>query len=121
MKKTKLEILQETYNYYLDPSKRATNDTGGCQYRTEDGRMCAVGRCLTNPKAMQEFEHGVEKFIGEGVYIERRLKPEYRGHSLEFWEDIQRWHDSYSNFVEDKISVKGEQHYQRLVERYTEK
>jgi len=120
-RKTKLEILQETYNYYSDPNKRGINKNGGCSYLTEDGNMCAVGRCLTNPKTMQEFPYGVDKFEREGVHIERRLKPEYRGHSLDFWEDLQGWHDNHRNFVGDSISVFGEQHYQKLVEKYTEK
>jgi len=39
------EFLQDFIDTYVaDPSKRAATKTGTCQYLTEDGRKCAIGR-----------------------------------------------------------------------------
>lgn len=97
--KTETEIVLETLRYYgANPAEtRAVNSVGGCEYITPDGRMCAVGRVLSL--------EGLRKAHGCGDTVEalanRRfngdldsgLKPEYRGHSLEFWTDLQFLHD----------------------------
>lgn len=41
--KTKLEIIEETVQYYSeDVTRRASDSSGVCEYYTFDGRMCAV-------------------------------------------------------------------------------
>ena len=120
MKKTKLEILKETYEYYSDPNKRGYNGERCC-YLTSDGKMCAVGRCLINPKKLQDLGGStINSLVAENnINLNLRLKPEYRGHSLEFWGSLQIWHDNSSNFDTDNITENGELAYQKLVKRYS--
>jgi hypothetical protein len=120
MKKTKLEILKETYEYYSDPNKRGHNGERCC-YLTSDGKMCAVGRCLINPKKLQDLSGNTigSLIAGYNINLNLRLKPEYRGHSLEFWNSLQKWHDNSSNFDTDNITENGELAYQDLVKRYS--
>jgi hypothetical protein len=121
MRKTKLEILKETYEYYSDPNKRGHNGERCC-YLTSDGKMCAVGRCLINPKKLQDLSGNTIISLvhnNNKINLNLRLKPEYRGHSLEFWCSLQVWHDNSSNFDTDNINERGELAYQRLVKRYS--
>lgn len=45
---TKLDIIEETVEYYKTHN-RATNKAGGCFYLSEQGDMCAIGRCCRRP------------------------------------------------------------------------
>ena len=45
VQKTTVEIIEETANFY-NLTNRGLNPFGDCVYRTDDGKMCAVGRCL---------------------------------------------------------------------------
>ena len=119
--KTKLQILKETFNYYNeDVSRRAINNTNGCDYLTEDGRMCAFGRC--------EIEHSLD-FNGMGGVHSRfhnedemndALKEEYRGHSMEFWADVQSFHDDFNVLYWDGegITPKGLEFYENLCAKH---
>ena len=87
------EIVEETLQYYLeDPSRRAVDAKGRCQYYTEDGKMCAVGRCMLYAPAHMHCTKAARSFTYEE--LQRLLKPDYREHSIEFWEDLQNIHDS---------------------------
>lgn len=116
--KTKLQILEETYNYYSNPSNRATDGNGNCFYHTKDGRQCAIGRCLINPKSMANCSLTVKGFDDSTITLERRLKKEYRGHSKYFWKDLQQWHDFNTYFTETGVSTSGEVEYKRLLKIY---
>ena len=102
-----LDLLNETIKYYSeDPSRRGVETiqghTYGCKYYTEDGKMCAVGRCLTNPKKFQKdmakTGYGAIEVIADhtSIHVERRLKPEYTGFSILFWQQLQSLHDQHS-------------------------
>jgi hypothetical protein len=100
MQKTKLEIIDETVAFYgEDPTRRSITPKRGCRYLNETtGNMCAVGRCLT--KGGLDFVHGYE---GYGIMffpdkkssndINDLFKNEYKGHSIEFWDNLQTLHD----------------------------
>ena len=120
MKKTKLQILKETYEYYSDPSKRAIF-ASGCYYEAPDGKKCAVGRCLINPKKLEYLGGGTINDVirHNAIVLNLRLKPEYRGHEVQFWSSLQAWHDSDLNFAGDRISEEGEAVYQKLVKIYS--
>jgi hypothetical protein len=96
--KTENEIIKETVEFYwADPKRRATADIG-CWYLTIDGRMCAVGRCLTQRHAWRAFAMlcSVGQLPGRllEASLDEILQPEYRGHSVEFWENLQNLHDN---------------------------
>lgn len=102
--KTKKEILEETIAAYTSET-RAYED--GCKYLTSDGRMCAVGRCCVRPSFDWE---GVVEHIRISGYrgdVESLLKPEYQGHEIEFWKNLQILHDCSEHWTKDGLSEEG--------------
>ena len=98
---TAIDIIQETVDFYSeDISRRAYNsDEGGCEYYI-DGRSCGVGKCMTRPKEFNkrfplvgDDSTAIEDVSKKIRSLDSFLKPEYRGHSIKFWKDIQTLHD----------------------------
>jgi hypothetical protein len=117
MLKTKLEIIDETVEYYSqDVSRRAVLPDGQCRYYVSDGRVCAVGKYLMNP---QEFEHSLGSstslFSREGINI---LKKEYRIEDSSFWYDLQGLHDYSFYWTDIGLSDAGIKEVKRLKEAY---
>lgn len=125
--KTKKEILEEVFQYYAaDPSRRATNAEGSCRYLMEDGRKCAVGRCLIEGKkicfgGMQKDPIFAEIQVNQIDNLDSHLLPEYRGHSVDFWQELQYWHDYCGNFTETGLSEKGERDAKFLLNKFADK
>ncbi len=94
MRKTMQEILDETIKYYDENlDKISINNEGNCAYYS-NGKMCAVGRCLIRPKEIEKAEPGnIRAAFIRGIVSDNDFKPEYQGHSLDFWESLQRIHD----------------------------
>jgi hypothetical protein len=97
--KTKNEIIKETVEYYWQDPKRRASTGLGCHYRVpDDGRMCAVGRCLTAEALPQASKVMVGAYELAGrLYadcLDDLLQPEYRGHSVDFWDRLQTVHDN---------------------------
>ena len=121
---TKLEIINETVEYYAeDVTRRATRrraiQAGICEYLTADGRMCAVGRCMRKPS--EDMENAIAQLRCNGMYlnVENELKPQYRGHGLDFWGYVQRLHDVCRNWGEHGLSQVGERALSDLRELYS--
>ena len=112
--KTKTEILKETYEYYSTPSRRGTTNIS-CEYITPSGKMCAVGRCLINPKSMPKND--IDN-IWDSHKVDLRLKEDYRGHDVIFWQDLQDWHDAEANFLQSQISKQGQFNFDYLLTKY---
>lgn len=124
IRKTKLEILEETKNFYTeDPTRRATSDNG-CRYLTDDGRMCAVGRCLIPNSQLNvcylyndNFKSATEAInvsVNNIKNLEEILKEEYRGHSKGFWSLLQSFHDREEHWSASGLTVEGKEFYQDL-------
>lgn len=120
---TKLEIIEETINYYKT-NPRGSNPKGGYAYKTESGAMCAVGRCM-NDKANFDFWTGIivyEAFLLPGLSIDEHLKPEYHGHSTFFWDKLQNLHDSTFYWIATdtgfELSESGKEYVEKLKELY---
>lgn len=124
---TKEEIINETVEYYKDASKRGYYDsTRRCEYLTESGNMCAVGRCLIPGSVMmsnsslggkparQEMQH-CRVSAKDVTNLEQILKPEYRGHSSHFWMLLQNLHDSPQFFNNDTMNEEGLRHAKGLI------
>lgn len=99
--KTKLQIINETVRYYSTHKRGYNEYSGGCEYLTEEGNMCAVGRCLLKKE--------VSKLSGIGDYEELSdiydynvpFKASYKGHESEFWTNLQSLHDVQANWKEN--------------------
>jgi hypothetical protein len=99
MTKTIEEIVNETVEYYsADPSLRGIHDHRGnaCAYINSAGNMCAVGRCML-PEALEKYGRCNTDVLGLARHacqtLDTLLKPEYRGHPVEFWKRLQMLHD----------------------------
>ena len=109
MIKSKQEIINETVGYYSeDPTRRAIyTDKHGftdCRYLTDDGKMCAVGRCLSTPP---KGDFGDVYELDTKIDLEKSLKPEYRGHALEFWYTLQAIHDTAQSWDNTGLTNQG--------------
>lgn len=121
--KTKAEIIQETYEAYLDPNNRGAEmlDEGTeieravCSYLTADGKMCAVGRCMREDVNRHKFSGSVAALVAtDPVAFEEALKEEYRGHEPAFWEALQGFHDTDKNFKLDGYTEDGLEHLESI-------
>lgn len=125
--KTKKEILEEAFGFYSeDPSRRAINTEGTCKYLMEDGRKCAVGRCLIEGKkicygGMEKNPIFAEIQAQQIDDLDSHLLPEYRGHDADFWQELQYWHDNDLNFTETGLSEMGEYQAKHLLEKFADK
>lgn len=121
--KTKLEIIDETINYYSNPNNRGI--TGNmCKYLTDNGKMCAVGRCMAKPHTSY-LGAASRILIRDGTQelkleLEPLLKEEYRGHSVKFWNDLQHLHDRAQHFTYTGFSHKGIEFIDELKAAYAQ-
>ena len=107
---TAKQILDETIQYYSEDPNRVARDSLGCYY-LKDGKMCAFGRCMTNPiEAPMKAQVHLWKVNGDDV--DSYLKSEYRGHKVSFWKAIQDLHDCKYNWT----TPVSETVYQRILD-----
>ena len=108
--KTKEEhhaLLKETIKYYgKDPQAvRGMDEAEDCMYITKDGRMCAVGRCMSYPDGALQHK-GLDQFTPDS--LDESLKEEYRGYDYEFWDKLQALHDTTPFWEYTGLSLTGE-------------
>lgn len=132
--KEHLAVIDETVKYYSeDPSRRSLEGGEyGCSYYHKNKTtgletMCAVGRCLVNPKdkdaALVEFENQGQ-CSGTGVkalltrFNQRIFKPEYRGFDTTMWESLQELHDGGENWNKEGLTEYGKAKVKRIKELY---
>lgn len=141
-KLTYSDVLKETVEYYSeDPQRRAKDHTGTCSYKTKEGKMCAVGRCIVHPELFQEagagdydsllgyipnkdteitlktiYEKLNEQTIEENA-ISIILKDEYKHlRDNDFWANLQWLHDLDDHWDSKGLSKKGEDYLKTLEE-----
>lgn len=116
--KTKLEVINETVEYYSqDVSRRAIRPDGySCSYYTESGNMCGVGRCLEDPIAFKHSYSNASYLLD--LYGFQILKEEYRIMDTLFWRDIQILHDYTPNWTKEGLSEIGKQRWEELKQKY---
>lgn len=126
LRKTTSEIIQENIDKYSNPSNRGyCRDEKICQYITADNRKCAIGRVMIDPEKAQiekssldlvydEDEDGNSSDtgtwkIGNIIWDDNLLFPEYRGQNPKFWRELQTWHDNDYHFDNEKncLTKKG--------------
>lgn len=102
--KTKLEIIEETVNYYSEDTSRRAFNGSGCEYLMEDGRNCAVGRCFTED-GLSNFGNCRTCFDYDMIPY---LKEEYRIDDYDFWCDLQELHDTNAFWNDNGLTKGGE-------------
>lgn len=117
------ELLDETIEYYkTNPRGVGLNSYGNlaCKYITDEGAMCAVGRCLTDPKSFQNKFHTVGiSDIADDHHISGYFKEEYKDVPLEWWDMLQHFHDPPILWNADGgLSELGKKRAEELRERY---
>jgi hypothetical protein len=123
---TKIEILHETANFYNLSNRSVKEDGSVCLYVGPDNKQCAFARCCINP--IPEWDKILGDQMGTSVrYVVRNhtdgnvdnlLKPEYHGHDVVFWCDVQELHDFDPNWNEDGLSERGREEYYKLLNKY---
>jgi hypothetical protein len=117
---TAIEIIDETVEYYKN-NPRSLNNIGECLYYN-NGNMCAFGRCATK-KGLEYLEYNENTSV---CNLKKKpnsiLKDVYKGHSLDFWCDLQLFHDRGENWKENNggntLTTKGLIVYNKLIEKY---
>jgi hypothetical protein len=109
--RTMCEIIMETVRYYLQ-HPRSIDDEGKARYYFQ-GDMCAIGRCLEHPVAAENVTIMVNSVFRKN----HNLKPEYSGHPLMFWQELQNFHDEENHWKEPE---KGVEHKYPLVNDLTD-
>jgi len=110
------QIIDETVEYYKNNPRGIQGEN--CEYLTDDGKMCAVGRCLT-PKSVQIAQ---TKFNGKTFdNLDKsiiKFKSKYQGHSDTFWYNLQFLHDAKKNWDGNKLTEEGERRVKILKEKF---
>lgn len=119
MSKSKLDIINETANFYT--SKNRAVDPPNCLYVTDDGKRCAVGRCLKEDLDVKDLDGDVRDLIIEFNVpdIDDLLQEEYKGHSENFWLEIQGFHDLSRIWNEEGLTEYGYLQLEQLKEKWT--
>lgn len=126
---TKHEILKETVEYYKNNSRGLLLDeeagTWDCVYLGKDNSMCAVGRCLED-KILEDLPTRQDSitaselatFYEDASSLDDLLKPQYRGHDIDFWGYLQMFHDDPSNWDGKTLTDKGKEEYAILFNKF---
>lgn len=105
---TMLETLRETSEAYTSETRAiASVGSVNCQYLTDDGRMCAIGRCMLHPEDFTDTESIRDIYERADDDADEIMKPEYRGYPLEFWDELQDLHDTSANWDHWGLSPAG--------------
>lgn len=97
MRKTKKEIIDETYAFYTeDPSRRGWDpQKEECVFVAAGGQRCAIGRCLTLQSARDAQDAGAYNLatIATMCATPAEFQESYKGHEDAFWAVLQDFHD----------------------------
>jgi hypothetical protein len=113
--KSKLEIIDETIDYYRK-NPRSIEDFR-CLYLGSNNQRCALSRCCTEEGVLRLSNHegvSIVSFIENGLIIEELLKPEYKGHCLDFWMNLQYIHDYNCLWKDNMLSDEGIKEVNRI-------
>lgn len=128
---TKVQIINQTVKFYsADPSRRSVDKLGVCSFNGHNGKEethCAVGRCLLNKYKRQGVTMPANDSTADGlasVYgyesLDELLLKKYRGHSLDFWSDLQLLHDKKEYWNSKGLTTKGKKFKAKLIEAFSE-
>lgn len=118
---TALEIIDETVAFYSEDVSRRSLEGGRCIYLSPTGAKCGVGRCM-NEDGLQKFGGSVDS-VGslefDGDTFDDFLQDQYHGQNLNFWGEIQLFHDISRNWNSSAITDVGIGQAQELRSLFT--
>lgn len=117
----RLAFLEDTVKYYSeDTQRRATAPKGGCKYRTEDGRMCAIGRHLITYDSRFDSTAGTIKgsSISSRDDVFAALPTKIQELGRPFLHDVQLLHDSCYYWDKNGLTEEGKQQLEYLMLKY---
>ncbi len=120
--KTKTQIINETAKFYGKDTSQRASDGNHCLYLMSDGRKCAVGRCMVKPiKTFMGTVKDIHDTQGwrQVKFSNKLLKLQYRGHSVNFWMDLQKFHDDEHNWFAKGLSQEGKKYKQKLLTKWS--
>lgn len=122
--KSKHEIIDEVASTYT-LNTLAKNLYENCVYENKDGNCCAVGRYIDSNKIDRCLLLGTVFTLGlktaeekVKVDLEDILLSEYRGHDLDFWDDLQALHDSRFHWDKEGLSEEGKEYVKKLKQKW---
>lgn len=111
---TMTEILNETVDVYATNPLLRSSHNNQCYFNGPDGTHCVVGRCL-----LPQYQGLGDKLAGNKASVtallrfnnieqlDEMLAPQYRGHSIIFWVDLQVLHDNDKFWTVYGLSEEG--------------
>lgn len=124
---SKLEILTNLVSFYSeDPyNRRCQDDAGNAVYNGRNGKHCAIGQCLLDEyRNKGRGLHGNSGTFDElmayqnQTNLDEMLDEEYRGHEIEFWEQVQHLHDRDFHWTETGLSEDGHNKIKQIKEQF---
>lgn len=106
IKTKRLEILEDTVKYYSEDVSRRASTTEGCEYKTKDGRMCAIGRLTKNKK--------IYECAGDVSVIEHLLEEELIILGFPFLNHLQLLHDKQLFWESNGLTKEGKEKYDNI-------
>lgn len=108
-----LKVLNDTKEYYSkDTSRRAAikvYDEDTCEYLTNDGRRCALGRLVTKAKAQE-----LARIAGGVADVFDELPKSVANLTEFFLFDLQNFHDNKRNWNKAGITKRGLSKYKLI-------
>lgn len=126
---TKIEILDYVVDYFkTHPRGLHGSSSSACTYLNRNtGARCAHSICIQDDlvETVREFaENACDGSASAviGKFGDEIHKPEFRGHSADFWVDVQTFHDDsdfwYSTPPGNKLTEDGLERLNFLKEHY---
>jgi hypothetical protein len=125
-----VDIIKETVEYYKTNQRgfrQLPSGNENCLYLTDNGDMCAVGRCLNKnflkrQAAKLNYLGSFRDLTRNIELIDSRFKKKYQGKPQDFWESLQNFHDDTDDWIKTDtgwdLTEAGIIHYNELLERY---
>lgn len=109
------EIIDYIAGYYNLDNRSTDAPKIMCVYNGPDGKHCAFALMCIDSTLLEEGKNAsaILRLNSDSI-----LKPEFRGYSPEFYDDVQRLHDCSENWTKTGLSPEGEDKVAALKERY---
>jgi hypothetical protein len=103
------EILFETISFYNLSNRGYDKESDSCEYLSESGHKCAVGRCMNEETLARKdiSQVTVGFFEDDHGNIDHIFQDRYKGCRVIFWDYLQTLHDNESNWNETGLSDMG--------------